>query len=139
MSKIMENKYLITIALKNGDEVNAKAVAENTTEAIIKILNTQQVADFIKNGKGIASIMVKENYIKEIEPKYKLEKSKVSPDKWVLTDLTNIFVIRWVQGKYNETQQITSLNDTDNLSPIERATILRQAGEWLYNNHKELL
>lgn len=134
----MIHNYLVTIKLNNGDEINARAVGEDTSDALVRLLSVEQVKDFVNEGKGISSLELKENFVKDVEPQYKLEKSKFARTGWVLTDLSNMIVIRWLEGHFNESVKITSLTDEE-VEPLKRATVLRQAGEWLFNNHKELI
>lgn len=73
--------------------------------------------------------------------KYTIQPSSTHPSGWVLTDIENNVVIRFKQGAYNETQEVTFLEDSAALThtPLELARILREMGEWIYNNHKELI
>lgn len=134
----MIHNYLVTIKLNNGDEINARAVGEDTSDALVRLLSVEQVTDFVNEGKGISSLELKENFAKDVEPQYKLEKSKFARTGWVLTDLSNMIVLRWIEGHFNESVKITSLTDEE-VEPLKRATALRQAGDWLFNNHKELI
>jgi hypothetical protein len=73
--------------------------------------------------------------------RYVIQPSGTRPNSWVLTDVENNVVIRFKQGAYNETQEVTFLEDNVALThtPLELAQILREMGEWVYNNHKELI
>lgn len=73
--------------------------------------------------------------------KYVIQPSGTLPNSWVLTDVENKVVIRFKQGAYNETQEVTFLEDSAALThtPLELARILREMGEWVYKNYNELI
>lgn len=69
--------------------------------------------------------------------KYILQKS-TQPNKWVLTDTENGVVITFENGKFNDTQKVTLLEDT-NKTAEELAKILREMGEWAVKHHADKL
>lgn len=69
--------------------------------------------------------------------KYILQKS-THPNKWVLTDRENGVVITFEQGKFNDTQKVTSLENI-NKTAEELATILKEMGEWAVEHHSDKL
>lgn len=73
--------------------------------------------------------------------KHVIQPSGTLPNSWVLTDVENKVVIRFKQGAYNETQEVTFLEDSAALThtPLELARILREMGEWVYKNYNELI
>jgi hypothetical protein len=58
---------------------------------------------------------------------------------YVVTDQTNGIVIVFEKGKYNETQKVTNLKNTDPNDFMLQARQMREVGEWLMNFHKEKL
>lgn len=60
-----------------------------------------------------------------------------TPNSWVLVDIINEYVITFENKRFNETQKIRSLNDEDPNDFMKIARILREAGEWLVENHPE--
>jgi hypothetical protein len=54
---------------------------------------------------------------------------------WILTDKENLIVFSWENKKFSETQKITPL-DESNLSISEIPRIMREAGGWLVNYHR---
>lgn len=54
---------------------------------------------------------------------------------WVLTDKINQIVIVWEDGDFNGTQEIKPLEDFNMQEFSTIPTMLRQAGEWLAENH----
>lgn len=71
--------------------------------------------------------------------KYILKKSDNLPDGWVLSDAEYGIVIVFEEGRFNETQKITFLDDIQSPDPVEIASRVREMGEWLMENHRELV
>lgn len=69
--------------------------------------------------------------------KYMIQQS-THPNKWVLTDTENGVVITFEQGKFNDTQKITMLENT-NKAAEELAAILKEMGEWAVEHHADKL
>lgn len=72
-------------------------------------------------------------------PKYLLQKSDKRPLGWVLTDTENQIVCRFIEGQFNETQQITLLEDANPRMVMEMPRIMREMADWLTKNHYELV
>lgn len=68
-----------------------------------------------------------------------LHKSDERPDWRVMTDRDNLIVIKFREHHFNDTREITFLNETTNLTPIGVAHGIRVMGEWLYANHPEFV
>lgn len=69
---------------------------------------------------------------------YIIQPSSDLYDWWCLTDTRNLVVIKFREKHFNDTQKVTLLNDIEP-DPLKLARILREMGEWLYENHKELV
>lgn len=69
--------------------------------------------------------------------KYILQKS-TQTKSWVLTDTENGVVITFEQGKFNDTQKVTLLENT-NKTAEELAKILKEMGEWAVKHHADKL
>ena len=68
-----------------------------------------------------------------------LQKSNQSKGRWVLTDTKNLIVIRFREHEFNTSQKVTLLEDFD-INKIAGITqYLREMGDWMVENHKELL
>lgn len=68
--------------------------------------------------------------------RYKLTKHSTRPQWWVLADTENNIVLQFEQHRYNETQQVSLLDET-NVSPNlaqELAKIMREMGDWVVDN-----
>ena len=72
-------------------------------------------------------------------PKYLLQKSDKRPLCWVLTDTENQIVCHFIEGQFNETQQITLLEDANQRMVMEMPRIMREMADWLTKNHYELV
>lgn len=70
---------------------------------------------------------------------YVLQKSDERPGWWVLTDRENMIVVRFKEHRFNDTQEVTHLTMPKDLSPIGVARKMRMIGEWLFENHPELV
>lgn len=64
-----------------------------------------------------------------------IQQSSTQPNSWVLTDTENGVVIVFEDGRFNETQKVTILEDAPKLSPIDLARIVRKLGEWGARHH----
>lgn len=67
--------------------------------------------------------------------KYIIQKSNTQPDAWVLTDTEEGIVVRFEDGKYNETQKVTIIEDKPNPSATKLASVMREMGEWAVRYH----
>lgn len=67
-----------------------------------------------------------------------LEKSQDLPEWWVLTDTENLVVLKFKEHEYNESQQVTFLDEDK--SVIERlgaqgiAQVLREMGDYMFTH-----
>lgn len=70
--------------------------------------------------------------------RFKLEKSKEQPGWWVLTDTKNLVVIKFEEHKYNETQKVYLLKESEMISSPDMETklarIMREMGEYMYTH-----
>lgn len=70
--------------------------------------------------------------------RFKLEKSKEQPGWWVLTDTKNLVVIKFEEHKYNETQKVYLLKESEMISSpdieAKLARIMREMGEYMYTH-----
>lgn len=62
-----------------------------------------------------------------------------SQSRWVLTDKLFYVEINWKQSDFNGSQKIKVLPGYDTVNDNQRHTLMRQAGEWLMQHHKEKL
>lgn len=73
--------------------------------------------------------------------KYLIQQSSTQPNGWVLTDTENLVVVRFEDGKFNDTQKVSILDDSElmKLEPAEiankAAKIMQAMGEWAARHH----
>lgn len=66
--------------------------------------------------------------------KYVMQKSITHPNGWVLTDKENGIVVTFEDGKFNETQKVTSLEKV-NHTHQELVHIMQELDEWVVRHH----
>jgi hypothetical protein len=71
--------------------------------------------------------------------RFLLQKSTTMADGYVVTDTVNNIVITFKKKQYNDTQHVTFLNDEVNADAVQLARIMREIGQWLYENHRDIL
>lgn len=64
-----------------------------------------------------------------------MQKSNTQPNSWVLTDTEEGIVVRFEDGKYNETQKVTIIADKPKPSAAKLARVMREIGEWAVKYH----
>ncbi len=70
--------------------------------------------------------------------RYLLQKSATMADSYVVTDTVNNIVITFKEHRFNDTQNVTFLNDEVNADALQLARIMREVGQWLYDNHRDI-
>lgn len=129
--------YLINIKFTNGDEAHVRCIAVNQAEALERLQNTPQFADFV-DGKVIDSLEVEVDKNPPSQGDYLLQPSK-DAGYWVATDKKNNCVIKFREGAYNETAKITFLEDMPKADALELASVIRGLGDFLAANHPDLV
>lgn len=69
--------------------------------------------------------------------KYHLQKSE-TPGWWVFTDTENRIVIRFLEHKFNDTQEVTVLDDCE-VNPHVLARVMREMGDWIVYHHPDIV
>lgn len=133
-------QYQITIKLKNGDEVNAKVAARNQSDAIKRLQGIPEVADLL-NGQEIEKIDVEPIQIKPIDnERFGVTTIDNKPGWYVIADLDNGIKVEWKKGMYNETNRPLPIGGNGMPDDaLKLATALREIGEYLSLNFKELI
>lgn len=69
--------------------------------------------------------------------RYIFQKSSTLPNGWVLTDTLNGVVVTFEDGRFNETQKVTMLEDKplSKHSVADLARIMREIGAWAVKYH----
>lgn len=76
--------------------------------------------------------------------KYRLEPSQLKEGWWVCTDTENLLVCTFQEGKFNETQKFTDLeNENDNYKSMDdvmaHLRVMREMSDWLAINHYKIV
>ncbi len=58
---------------------------------------------------------------------------------WVLTDTEHGIVVTFEEGRFNDTQKVTVLEDVSKPSPIEFARIMGEMADWAIKHHSDKL
>lgn len=66
-----------------------------------------------------------------------LQPSQEQENWWVLTDTENQIVVRFENKRFNETQQVTMLEDVETPNPLVIARMMREIGDYLAINHRD--
>ena len=72
--------------------------------------------------------------------RFRLEKSQDQQGLWVLTDTENLIVIKFEDGKFNDTQKTSFINDdaVDKLGAQGLARVMREMGEYMVKYHGDV-
>lgn len=68
------------------------------------------------------------------DKRYMLQKSDNLPDGWVCTDTENNIVCVFENHKFNDTQEVTFLEDSE-VDALSIAMMMREMADWLNKNH----
>ena len=133
-------QYKVIIKLTNGDRVEANVTARNQSDAIKRLQETQQFAEFVE-GKTLDGIEVVPVPIQPIDnERFGVTTIDNKPGWYVIADLDNKVKIEWKKGMYNETNRAMPTGDGElPADALKMATILREIGEYLSLNFKELI
>lgn len=123
-------RYRITITIDSGNQVQANVVATNQSDALKRLKAQQVYRDFVSDSE-IKEIHIKEIKFKAIDPdRFILQKSE-RPGYLVCTDKENKIVVTFKDGEFNDTREITPLEDFTPSQMNNLPEILREIGEWL--------
>lgn len=129
------NRFRVVIILNSGNIVDAKVTARDKNEAIKRLQSQSEVADFIGESRVILIDARKIENEKSDNTRFLLQESE-KENHFVCADILNNTVVVFEKNRFNESQQVTFLNDVE-LSAGTLATILREMGDWLAENHKD--
>ena len=132
-------RYRINIKLSNGDEVKSTVDARNQADAIKRLEQSPEFARFVGPNE-IVSMEVEPIPIEPIDnERFAVTTIKNKPGWYVVADLDNMLKIEWKKGMYNETQRVLPIGKGKPLDAQQAATAMREIGEFMYNNFKELI
>ena len=132
-------RYRINIKLSNGDEVKSTVEARNQADAIKRLEQSPEFARFVGPNE-IVSMEVEPIPIEPIDnERFAVTTIDNKPGWYVVADLDNMLKIEWKKGMYNETQRVLPIGQGNPLDAQQAATAMREIGEYLNDNFKELL
>lgn len=71
--------------------------------------------------------------------RFELQQSSQQPGWWVCTDTDNLIVCRFEAHRFNETQQVTFLEDAPDPDVMAMARAIREMADWLRDNYYEII
>lgn len=71
--------------------------------------------------------------------RYLLQKSEITPLMWVLTDTEMGIVMTFIEGKFNDSQKVTTLHDIKRVDANELAAAMCKMADWLHDRHYEIM
>ena len=133
-------RYKINILLSNGNKIEAKVTARNGADAVNRLLKQPEMDEYVGN----AEIVSKEIIPIPTEPidneRFGVTTICNKQGWYVVADLDNGIKVEWKKGMYNETNRAMPIGDGElPADALKMATILREIGEYLSNNFKELI
>lgn len=132
-------RYYINIKFKNGDELQANVTARNQADAIRRLQNTPQFVENFGNLE-IESTSITPIPIASIDnERFAVTNIQNKPGWYVVVDLDNLLKIEFKKGMYNETNTVSYIGEGKELTALQQATALREIGEFMFNNFKELI
>lgn len=131
--------YKINIKLKNGNEIHSSVVARNQADAMRRLEKNPEFVDFIGDSE-ISSVSIDPVPIKPLDnERFAVTTIDNKPGWYVIADLDNLLRVEFKKGRYNETNSVSAIGQGKELTALQAATALREIGEYLYNNFKELV
>lgn len=132
-------RYHIKIYLSDQSVIDAKTEADSLKEAVDKIIATDQAKDSLGDNDIESVQLIDTEDITPAAPDRFLLQESTDPGYWVVTDLQNGIVCKFLERNFNKTQKTTDINDNPITDPLTLATALREIGEFLYSKHPELI
>ena len=132
-------RYHIKIYLSDQSVIDAKTEADSLEEAVDKIMATDQAKEFLGDNDIESVQLVDTEDITPSAPDRFLLQESTDPGYWVVTDLQNGTVCKFLERNFNKSQKTTDINDKPITDPLTLATSLREIGDFLHSKHPELI
>lgn len=130
-------RYSIKAVLSDGLGIDAKVIARSKRDAIGRLMNTDKFREATE-GRKVESIEIKPIPIEPIDnTRYSVRTISNKRGWYIVEDAGTGFRIEWKKGKYDETNRVIPPSEVKDAAAA--ATILREIGEYLYGNFKELV
>lgn len=133
------NKYKIEITFVSNDRIEAKVDARNKKDALRRLMDSEAFMDFASQCGDILTASVEQEEREETIDESRFVVSSVhGKDGWyIVADLENRIKVEFKKGHYNDMQKVT--NFAEDADALTQATALREIGEFMFNNFKELI
>lgn len=136
--KNIMNRFKVKIVFLDGNEVHAKVEARNKKDAIRRVRATEQFQDF--QSASIKEILVEKIEIQSIDnTRFAVTNIDNKQGWYVVADLDNRIKVEFKKGHYNDIQKVCFFDNYEDLSPAELATALREIGDFIRTNFKEII
>lgn len=132
-------KYRIEITLVSNDRIEARVDARNKKDALRRLMDSEAFMDFASQCGDILTASVEQEEREETIDTSRFVVSSVNGKEgwYVVADLENRIKVEFKKGHYNDMQKVTCFGEgTD---ALKEATALREIGEFMFNNFKELI
>ena len=130
-------RYSVTVTMADGGIVDAKVTARNKSDAIGRLMRDGQFRE-ATDGKKVESIDVIPIPIEPIDEKRFAVRTIANKTGWyIVEDAGTGFRIEWKKGMYNETNRVIPPHDIEDAAAA--ATALREIGEYLHDNFREII
>lgn len=130
-------RYEITIVFKDGTRSENRVTARNRKDAVARLMNNDRFRAF-SDGKAVDSIDVKPIPIEPVDDtRFTVRTIRNKSGWYIVEDSKTGIRVEWKRGMYNETNR--PLHPPVEMPALEGATALREIGEYLYSNFRDLL
>lgn len=130
-------RYEITIVFKDGTRSENRVTARNKKDAVARLMNNEHFRAF-SDGKAVDSIDVKPIPIEPVDDtRFTVRTIRNKSGWYIVEDSVTGIRVEWKRGMYNATNR--PMHPREEMPAIESATALREIGEYLYSNFRDLL
>ncbi|MBO7606908.1 MAG: hypothetical protein J6T28_04745 [Paludibacteraceae bacterium] len=133
------NKYRIEITFVSNDRVEARVDARNKKDALRRLMDSEAFMDFASQCGDILTASVEQEEREETIDTSRFVVSSVNGKEgwYVVADLENRIKVEFKKGHYNDMQKVTCFGEC--ADALKEATALREIGEFMFNNFRELI
>lgn len=131
-------QYHFNIMLSNGNEVSAFVAASDEESALHRLKETDEFINFVGDNTIIKITCIEQKNTNLNTSQFLLQKSKDN-GYWVITDTIHNIVVRFKEHEFNNTQKCTYLYDTNRINALDLANALREIGEYLMLNYRNII
>jgi len=133
------NKYRIEITFVSNDRIEARVDARNKKDALRRLMDSEAFMDFASQCGDILTTSVEtEERDETIDESRFVVTSVNGKEGWyVVADLENRIKVEFKKGHYNDMQKVTCFGEC--ADALTQATALREIGDYLFKNFKELI